>query len=49
MLTTRDLTSEDLKFLSSMKYALDRENVFLIERRFKVRELSQKEKEIINE
>ncbi len=49
MLTTRDSASEDLKPLSSTKYALSRENVFLIERRLKVRELSQKERKMINE
>lgn len=49
MLTTRDSISENLKLLSSTKYALSRENVFLIERRLEVRELSQKEREMINE
>ncbi len=49
MLTTRDSISEDLKFLSSTKYALSKENIFLIERRFEVRELSQKERKMINE
>ncbi len=49
MLTTRDSISEDLKPLPSTKYALSRENVFLIERRLEVRELSQKERQMINE
>jgi len=48
MLTTKNLTSEDLKLLSFMKYALSRENIFLIERYFKVQKLNQKEREIIN-
>ncbi len=49
MLIIIDSTSEDLKSLSSTKYALKRDDKFFIERRFEVQELSQKEKEMINE
>jgi len=49
MLTTKDLTSEDLKFLSFMKYALSRKDIFLIEQYLEVQKLSQKERKMINE
>ncbi len=48
LLTINDSASKNMRFLSSSKYALNREDKFSTERRSKSRELSQEKESIIN-